>query len=446
MADITHLIAQLAERQYPRQGSTPPMQANSSNSPNSQLTPESRITVYVPDEEANSSNSPNSQPQHFAAPQRPRLSLEALYGPAGEVIRRLAPITEADPAAMYVQLLVGLGSLIGPGAWFMADGARHQANLFAVICGRTAKARKGTSWSRVRNVLLDLDEPWLTAQVKSGLVSGEGLIESFKNDADKRLLLFEGEFGQVLQCMKREGNTVSVILRQAWDGTRIAVLRRKDPIEVEDAHISLIGHITLPELHRLLASVEISNGLANRCLWVFADRERLLPEGGGLPDLYDPVVDLNTAVISARYRGQLERDPAARQLWAEIYEELSEEPPGQLGEILSRGEAQVMRLALLFALLDRCSTIGCAHLEAALSLWHYCCRSAAFIFADIAANPKSVRIHEALQGGPLTLSQVHALFGGHARKAEINLALRELDAQIVVENIEGSKGKIVRLR
>jgi hypothetical protein len=145
--------------------------------------------------------------------------------------------------------------MIGPGAYFLADGARHHPNLFTVIAGRTAKARKGASWARVKNVLSDLDDLWLTTRVKSGVVSGGGIIEAFRDDDDKRLLLIEGEFGQVLQSMKREGNTVSVILRQAWDGSRIAVLRRKDPIDVEGAHISMVGHITLAELHLKLGEI-----------------------------------------------------------------------------------------------------------------------------------------------------------------------------------------------
>jgi hypothetical protein len=365
--------------------------------------------------------------------ERPRLATEELYGPAGEIVRRLAPHTEADPVAMYAQLLAGLGSLIGNGAYFLADGARHHPNLFTVICGRTAKARKGTSWARVKNVLSELDDPWLTTRVKSGVVSGEGIIEAFRDDSDKRLLLIEGEFGQVLQSMKREGNTVSVLLRSAWDGVRLAVLRRKDPIDVEGAHVSMIGHITLPELHRLLASVEISNGLANRCLWVFADRERLLPEGGVAPDLGAPMEQLHSAITSARDRGQVKRDPSARELWATMYAELSQEPPGKMGEILSRGEAQVMRLALLFALLDAAPAITCQHLNAARSLWRYCEASASHIFADNIIGPMARKILNALAGGSLTMSQVHGLFHNNAKKSEIESALTELKGLIEIE-------------
>jgi Protein of unknown function (DUF3987) len=371
----------------------------------------------------------------FSSPskERPRLASAALYGPAGEIVRRLAPHTEADPAAMYAQLLAGLGSLIGNGAYFLADGSRHHPNLFTVICGRTAKARKGTSWARVKSVLSELDDLWLTTRVKSGVVSGEGVTEALRDDADKRLLLYEGEFGQVLQSMKREGNTVSVLLRSAWDGVRLAVLRRKDPIDVEGAHVSMIGHITLPELHRLLASVEISNGLANRCLWVFADRERLLPEGGVAPDLGAPMEKLHAAITSARDRGQVKRDPSARELWATMYSDLSQEPPGKMGEILSRGEAQVMRLALLFALLDAAPAITCQHLTAALSLWRYCEASASHIFVDNLISPMARKILNALAGESLTMSQVHAIFHNNAKKAEIENALSELKGQIEIE-------------
>lgn len=388
----------------------------------------------------NSLNSCFSSPQQ----QRPQLSETALYGPAGEIVRRLEPFTEADPAAMYAQLLAGIGSLIGPGAYFVADGARHHANLFTVICGRTAKARKGTSWARVKNVLSELDDLWLNSRVKSGVVSGEGIIEAFKDDTDKRLLLIEGEFGQVLQCMKREGNTVSVLLRNAWDGIRIAVLRRKDAIEVEGAHISMIGHITLPELHRLLASVEISNGLANRCLWLFADRSTLLPEGGGTPDLSGPQEQLNSAISAARGRGEMKRDSAARALWVNMYKDLSQEPPGKLGEILSRSEAQVMRLALLFALLDESPAISSPHLEAALALWRYCEASAAHIFADC-RSPKATKILEALQQGPLTLSQIHGVFGRNAKSQDIEAALKELGSQIKMETAELGKSKMISI-
>jgi hypothetical protein len=57
------------------------------------------------------------------------------------------------------------------------------------------------------------------------------------------------------------------------------------------------------------------------------------------------------------------RDPSGRA---------SADQPGLLGALTARAEAQVIRLALLFALLDKEGSIGVAHLKAALAFWRYC--------------------------------------------------------------------------
>jgi len=386
----------------------------------------------------------NSSFSSFAS-QGPRLQDVALYGITGEIVRRHHGVTEADPAAILAQLLASVGSLIGPGPFFLADGARHHLNLFTVICGRTAKARKGTSWARVKNVLSEIDDLWLSTRVKSGVVSGEGITQVFNDDDDRRLLLIESEFGQVLQAMKREGNTVSMLLRQAWDGTRLAVLRRTNKIEVDGAHVSMIGHITLPELHQLLASVEISNGLANRCLWIYAERAGLLPEGGDPPNLQEPLSQLAHAIDNARSRGQVNRAAESTELWSEIYSDLSQEHPGRLGELLSRGEAQVMRLALLYALLDEAPAIGISHLQAALEFWRYCEASARFIFAGHLMSKKAGIILQSLESGPQSTTELHRLFGNNAKRAEIESALEEIANQIVIEPNGKGGGKTIRL-
>ncbi|MBL9118146.1 MAG: DUF3987 domain-containing protein [Verrucomicrobiaceae bacterium] len=357
---------------------------------------------------------------------RPILADDVFYGPIGEIVTKHQGITEADPAAILAQVLVGVGSIIGRGAYFLADGARHHANLFAIVCGRTAKARKGTSWARARSVLNRLDEEWAEGRLKSGVVSGEGITQVFAGDDDKRLLLYESEFAQVLQAMKREGNTVSALLRQAWDGGRLAVLRKKDKIEVDGAHISLIGHITLPELHRLLDTVEISNGLANRCLWVFADRTTLLPEGGIEPDLEKPLAVLQEKIPQASDLGQVTRHPGVAEFWSDIYTQLSRECSGKVGELLSRAEAQVMRLALIYALADASRYITADHLTAGLAFWRYCEDSTRHIFGLHLLSNKAKRILEALTSGPRTKTEIHALFSNNATKVEIDHALDEL--------------------
>ena len=61
--------------------------------------------------------------------------------------------------------------------------------------------------------------------------------------------------------------------------------------------------------------------------------------------------------------GEMKRDDAARPLWAQIYEELSDGKPGLFGAVTSRAEAQTMRFACLYALLDLNDHVQRDHLE-----------------------------------------------------------------------------------
>ena len=104
------------------------------------------------------------------------LEPEAYHGLVGDIVRTIAPHTEADPAALLIQLLVGLGNVVGRSPYFSVEADRHGANLFAVIVGETSKARKGTSLGYVKRLLRDVDPTWVDSRLMDGLSSGEGLI------------------------------------------------------------------------------------------------------------------------------------------------------------------------------------------------------------------------------------------------------------------------------
>ncbi len=223
----------------------------------------------------------------------------ALYGVAGDIIRKLEPYSEADPAALYLQLLTCIGSMIGSHAHFEVEGDRHAVNLFLVVVGKSAKARKGTSWGRIFSLLSEVDSRWWAERQASGLSSGEGLIFQVRDEsadkngdtiegmADKRLLVFEGEFAQVLRVLKREGNTLSGVIRNAWDGKVLASLTKNTPIKATGAHISIVAHVTNEELQKeIRETAEMFNGFANRFLWCFAKRSKLIPEPEPMPEGY----------------------------------------------------------------------------------------------------------------------------------------------------------------
>ena len=51
-----------------------------------------------------------------------------------------------------------MGNAIDRKPYFRVEADRHYLNLFTVLVGETSKARKGTSWGRVRWLLEQVDQ------------------------------------------------------------------------------------------------------------------------------------------------------------------------------------------------------------------------------------------------------------------------------------------------
>lgn len=191
---------------------------------------------------------------------------------------------------------------------------------------------------------------------------------------DKRLLVTEPEFAGALAVMERHGNTLSSVIRNAWDGRRLQTLTKSSPLKATGAHISLTAHITKDEIRTRLTRTDMANGFANRFLFCLVKRSKLLPHGGHFPQ--DQLEKLSKrveeAVKFAQKVGRVTMTDKAAKGWAESYGELSAEQPGLLGAVTARAEAQVIRLSLIFALLDSKDNIDTAHLEAAIAVWTYC--------------------------------------------------------------------------
>src|SRR5687768_8593269 len=139
-------------------------------------------------------------------------------------------------------------------------------------------------------------------------------------------MVIEEEFAELLSVMKRDGNNVSAVLRQAWDHGNLSPMTKNQRMSATDAHISILAHITRDELLARLDSTTMVNGFANRFLWLAVRRARLLPWGGGLTDssLGHYAGELQNAITFARSIGQMGFDPEARELWEVIYTKLSE--------------------------------------------------------------------------------------------------------------------------
>ncbi len=381
-----------------------------------------------------------------------QLEEAAFHGLAGEIVKAIEPHSEADSVALLINLLTGFGNVIGCGSWFMVGTDRHFFKVFAVLVGETAKGRKGTSWQPIFKLFEEVEPEWAGDRIQTGLSSGEGLIWHVRDETykkvpnketgileeilvdggieDKRLFVIEGELSQTLKVLSREGNTLSPVIRNAWDTGKLQTLTKNSPTKATGAHVSIIGHITKSELVRGLNQIETGNGFANRILWLCVRRSKCLPFGGDFSkiDLNSLTNKLRNAVEFAKQAGEIEWAEETRPLWDSIYPELSEGKPGIIGAITARAEAQVTRLACIFALLDCSAVIKVSHLKAALEVWGYAEASVHYIFQNTMTDPLANKILEALAVKPhgMTRTEINNLLGGNYRTTQITEALNEL--------------------
>ena len=390
-------------------------------------------------------------------PEWPEIEVEAFHGLAGEIVDAIAPLTEADPVAILAQHLIAFGNAFGRNAYIWIQDTQHYPNIFGVVCGTSSKSRKGTSYDPVERLFRLAHQSWVENCIGNGLSSGEGLIHRLHDGlyervkvshrgalptfdrvlkepavSDKRLIVIEQEFASVLAAIKRQGNTLSPVLRLAWDGKRLQTITKHSPETATGAHVSVVGHITVEEFRRLVDQVHIANGFANRFLLVLVRRSKLLP----FPERLDEARakyfagKLHHLLTNMDWRrNAVEFTPEAREMYAAEYPTLPAEQPGLFGQLTAQAEAQVKRLAMIYALLDQTYAIAPAHLRAGLAFWRYCEASAKHIIGDAIGDPVADEILYALRplgADGMTRAEIYRLFNSNKSSETIGNALNLL--------------------
>lgn len=401
----------------------------------------------------------------------PVLGEAAYHGLAGEVVRLIGPHTEADPVALLASFLAEVGAMLNRDPHLILDGSYHPLLFWPVLVGRSSKSRKGTADRRMRNLFELADPEWTRGECKGTLSSGEGLAYAVRdpqyNDEpvrekgkltgetvsvrvdsgidDKRLLLVQSEYGSMLRVMARDGNSLSGVIRDAWDGLTLAPMTKTNLVRATNPHIGIVGHVTRDELLRNLTGTEASNGFGNRFVWLFVQRSKELPFPS-MPDESEMTalaLKVGLAIQHARTIGCIGMTESFREEWKAVYHTLSADRPGLAGSLLGRAEAHVMRVSALYAVLDGQHDMDLIHLNAALALWDYAEASTRLIVGDNTGDPEADTILRALrERGTLTDTDISGLFKGHAPALRLQQAKALLEsAGLIYQEIMTTDGR-----
>ncbi len=359
----------------------------------------------------NSANSQSRRPPDDSPLTPPQMRPEGFPPLLKEICDAACESSEAHPVAVAFNVLVFFCAMVGRTAFQRIGDAVIHCRVFGIIAGKSGKARKGTSETLVR-LLFSLVDAKLGERLKTsarlrihagGLSTGEGIAHAIRDAkeaddkgkggdpgvADKRLLVLEAEFANMLAHCRREGNTLSATVRNLWDGRDIEPLTKTATTRASRPHVVIGGHITGQELREKATEGDTANGLLNRFMVLFVYRPKLVPlpkptRAASVEWLAQRLTGAVMAATGGNLHGNCEREvrlgDEAAEVWCELYPRLTRDREGKIGSLLARTEVYARMLAMVFALLDSRDEIEPCDLFAALAWIDYWAESAAYVF------------------------------------------------------------------
>jgi hypothetical protein len=424
----------------------------------------------------------------------PRLPDRALYGPLRRIVDVATANSEATRPGVAASALVHFAARFGKALGTDIGDDRRTLPLFLLLVGPTARGRKGTSSAFAELLFADLDEllkggwgedlfgdggevPRLN--IRHSVASGQGLIELVRDEGmrmvrdkempvpgveDKRLLLELPEFGTVFAASAMESSTLTMVLRNAFDGKVLDNPTRTNPLRATDVHLCVFGHVTMEEFKRRTVdrkgSTDVSNGLLNRFAVLYSSREKIVPQPKPVPEdvraeiaaiLARNVHTLFATRADHRSKRQLvlHRTTEADALWHNQYSRITQlRYDSEIVRLMmARREPLTLTIAALLAAMNGESAIGVEALRAALAWGDYIATTNTKVFATFEEREKAVLLRDRIakirqklaeHGGAMTLRDLQRKLGGkslkppelrEAIKAMIDAAPPELRAE-----------------
>lgn len=383
----------------------------------------------------------------------PVLARAAYIGPVGAYLDLLEGQTEAHPAAIGIQVLAALGTLIGRRAHYRAGNIVQHCNVFAAVLGPSSEGAKGVA-DHDALALVDLVVPsFLTKHSIGGLGSGEVLIRELADDqdppAERRRIVHDAELSSVLKVVKRDGSILGDVLRKAFDYAPLhhSTVQHKRVI-ASGHHIAVVGSITPGELRALIDEMAIVNGFANRFLYVWSRLTRLLPYGGeidraavsALAEEIAQGLEALEARIKINGTVQCRLQPTALEQWTAFYNEhRTGVGDGILKALSGRHVAHAARLATIYAVLDRSTVIRAKHIDAAAAWCNYSLDSTAKAFTSSVPG-KAGKLLEAVRAAMpdgLIGTEVNNRVSHNWKAGELASARAELEDKHLLAVVQG---------
>lgn len=429
-----------------------------------EVTPPSIDNIQVPFIEKTSFN----ENELVAIP--PKLRQEAYYSFLSEMSYDLTYKNEAKPEFVANNIMMGIAASI-PSAYFVLPFAASQTEIrnfslqvLPTGCGKGVTEKQTSAlFNEATHQLGDNIKsaqsglPLYARVFSGGLSTGEGIAyelrdgitnengESQQDVEDKRLLVREAEFYNIMVKSNAPGNILSGTIRKLFDAESLEPMTKTDRVKCTKPDVCILGQITPEELVAKLDSVSISNGFLNR-----------FPIFSGTEPVYEPIPKVTKKEILQKHAKKLNEvmrwchespktltmGDCYEKLWREKYSDLKQ--IGANGSIekslMTRAPHYATMYAMLFAALDMTTVLTANHLTASLAWIDYWHESVRYIFGTEAAaykaEQKNLQALEVLNkikelvainnGQPITRTPLQQSFGKKYTSKQLSEVLKFL--------------------
>jgi len=386
-----------------------------------------------------------------------RLSPAVWRGVVADYRDMLECTTEAPDAYHLFTFLTCVGSLIGRRAYINYAGFPLYANLYTAIVGPTGEGRKTTSLRHAERAVKNVDGSW---QILKGISSAEGLLaqlaDPWANErgnggvpdqggtGDKRLLLCLSELSTLLKKAQQKGvSNIVPLLTECFDcPSELHLPTRNDPLVVTAPYVSLIAAST-PSWLEDLQDRDILGGFGNRFIYILGQKKKPIPFPDPPNNDLGQKVEAHLCDMLAWLPDEMEVElhESAKHLWRDFYTRWrslawSDEV---VAAIVQRIPDITLKIALIYALLEKQSVITEEILSAAIEAGGYAVASAQRIFSEFHTSRSSTlekRVVDVLAKGPQKYGDLHRAVGGRYSTQELQPVLEALKKAGILDKVD----------
>jgi hypothetical protein len=330
------------------------------------------------------------------APQCPAVPDEAWYGLA-ETYRQAVTLSSEAPDNYHLAgFLVAAGAVLGRSVYYTMS-RRVYPNLYAVLVGDSGWSRKGSAQHFAMRLL---HEACPVVRTMISIDSAEGLIQFVAKAREEAggktcvpVIACLAEIRALLDKSAKEGlGNIIPNLCDAYDcPDRLETNTKIRPLAADQPWLALFAGTTQSWLDRLKLQ-DIEGGLGNRLMYFPGVHKAAIahPPDPPTPTWNELVKQLHDVHQCRRDKGptQFSFSPEACALWDPFYESLraalKEEP--LISTLAAREHLHCLKAAIIFAALDRSSTISADHLQPAIALTRYLHAGLGYLFTDYGAS------------------------------------------------------------